>query len=111
MACHFENMKSGVCPIDDIDIAAVVGFHIVALDSDLAGILAIDFDATLVRRCRNRWDEIAHFLGMIGVLDVDGSDPSVKPSDKSEFPEENRRHALVGRMRSEPAAALAEFPA
>ena len=48
---------------------------------------------------------------MIGVSDVDGSDPSVKPSDKSEFPEENRRHALVGRMRSEPAAALAEFPA
>ena len=75
-----------------------VGFHIVALDRDFAGILAVDFDAALVSRRGNRRNKIANFRRMIRIADIDGANPGIKPGHKSEFSEENRRHAFIGRV-------------
>src|SRR5262249_28098099 len=42
---QLEDVHPGVCAIDQVDIAAVVGLHVVALDRDLAAVLAVDLDA------------------------------------------------------------------
>src|SRR3984893_1240776 len=58
---ELKNMQAGGGAIDDIDIAALVGFDIVGLDRHLAAVLALAGDAALVGRCRDRGNEIADF--------------------------------------------------
>src|SRR5215510_9588587 len=59
---QFQDMHAGIGAVDDVDVAAVIGFHIVALDRDLAAILAVDLDAALVGRLGDRRDEVADLL-------------------------------------------------
>src|SRR5437868_2463580 len=63
VAGQFQDVQTGVCAVDHIDVAAVVSFHVVALDRDLAAILIVHLDAALVGGLRNRRNEIAGFLG------------------------------------------------
>jgi hypothetical protein len=49
LAGELQDVHAGIGAINDIDVAAIVGFHIVALDGDLTAILAIHLDATLRR--------------------------------------------------------------
>ena len=64
---HFEDVQSSVGPINNIDKSALIGLNIIALYRNLARILPIDLDATLVCCGRNRWDEVANFFRMIRV--------------------------------------------
>src|SRR5437588_788125 len=54
VAGDLEDMHPGIGAIDHVDVAAVVGLHVVALDRDLAAILAVDLDAALHRRLGDR---------------------------------------------------------
>ena len=107
-SCHFDNVKSGVGPINNIDISTLIGFDIVALYRHFADILSIDFDATLVCCRRNRWDEVANFFRMVRIAYIERTNSCIKPSHKSELSIENWRHALIGRMRAEATSALAK---
>src|SRR5215467_11177706 len=111
LAGEFENVEPRIGAIDHVDIAAIVGLHIVALDRDLAAVLAVDFDAALFRSLSNRRDEIAHLLGTIGVAQVNSPHAGIEPSDERELLIEYRRHAFVARVRAEAAAATAEISA
>jgi hypothetical protein len=50
LAGQFENVHAGIGSVDDIDVAAIIGLHVIGLDCDLAAILPIQLDAALVRR-------------------------------------------------------------
>jgi hypothetical protein len=51
-------MHPGIGAVDDVDIAAVVDVDIVGLDRDLAALLAVGLDKTLVGRLGDRRDVI-----------------------------------------------------
>src|SRR6476620_475990 len=70
-ARQFQNVQAGIGAIDDIDVAALVGFDIVGLDRDLASLLAIDGDAALVGRLGDGWDEVADLERMVGIANVE----------------------------------------
>src|SRR6266852_3843470 len=108
VAGDLEDMHPGIGAVDDVDVAAVVGLHVVALDRDLAAILAVDLDAALHRRLGDRRDEVADLLRRVRIADVDGAHAGVEPGDEGELLTEHRRRALVRRMRAEAAAARAE---
>src|SRR6476659_1334357 len=104
---QFENVHAGVGAIDHIDIAALVGFQVVALDRDLAAVLAVDLDAALVGRLGDRRDEIADLLRLVWVANIDGADAAVEPGEERHLLVEHRRRALVRGMRTESPAAIA----
>src|SRR3974390_485229 len=93
---YLENVKSSVGAINNIDISPLIGFDIVALYRDLADILPIDLDTTLVSCRRNRRYKVANFFRMIRVADIDRANSCIEPSYKGEFSKENRRHAFIG---------------
>src|SRR5215475_7533103 len=102
-------MKSSLGSINNVDISAVIGFNIVALDRNLADILPIGLDAALVCCRRNRRDEIANFCGVVRIAYIDRSNPGIEPGHKRELSVENRGYTLIGGMRAKAAAALAVF--
>src|SRR5215510_1089333 len=102
-------MKSSIGSINNVDISAVIGFNIVALDRNLADILPIGLDAALVCCRRNRRDEIANFFGVVRIAYIDRSNPGIEPGHKRELSVENRGYTLIGGMRAKAAAALAEI--
>ena len=104
-------MQAGIGAIDDVDIAALVGFDIIGLDRDLAAVLALDRNTTLVGRRRDRGNEMADFPGVIGIANVERAHAGIEERDERHLLVENRRHALVGRMRAEPPSPFAERPA
>src|SRR5688572_11482592 len=59
VAGQFQNVNTCVGAVDDVDVAAIVGLQIVALNRDLAAVLAVDLDAALGRRLGDRRDEVA----------------------------------------------------
>src|SRR6476660_2333346 len=95
--------------MNNVDISTLIGFNIIALYRNLADILTIDLDATLVCCRRNRWNEVANFFRMIRIAYIERTNTRIKPSYKSELSIENRGHALIGRMRAEATTALAEI--
>src|SRR5262245_3021537 len=95
---NFENVETGAGTIDYINVTPLIGFDIVALDGDLADVFAIDLDTTLIGGFGNRWNKIANFLRVIRVADIDGANTGIEPGHESKLPEENRSHALIGRM-------------
>src|SRR5262245_34578678 len=105
LAAQFQDVHAGIGAVDHVDVAAVVGLDVVALDRDLAAVLALHLDAALFSRLGDRRNEVADFPWAVGVAEVDGAYSRVEPGDESELLVENRRHALIGRMRSEPSAA------
>jgi hypothetical protein len=48
VAGQLEDVQAGVGAIADIDVAAIVGLDVVALDRDLAAVLAVNLNAALV---------------------------------------------------------------
>src|SRR5690348_16413357 len=68
---QFEDVQTGIGAVDDVDVAAVVGLDVVGLDRDLAALAALDRDAALVGRSRDRRNEVADFPGVIGIADVE----------------------------------------
>jgi hypothetical protein len=48
VAGQFENVHASIGAVDDVDIAAIIGLHVIGLDYDLAAVLTIHLDATLV---------------------------------------------------------------
>src|SRR4051812_21450597 len=108
---QFQNVQAGIGAVDDVDVAPRVGLDIVGLDRDLAALLLVDLDASLVGRRRNRGNEVADFGGMIGIANVERANAGVEERDEGHLLVEHRRHALVGGMRAEPTAALAEIAA
>src|SRR5579872_5890137 len=108
---QFQNVQAGVGAVDDVDIAALVGLDIVGLDRDLAAILAVDLDAALVGRRRDRWNEVTDLGRMIRIANIERANPAIEPGDERHLLVVDRRHALVGGMRAKPSAALAEIAA
>src|SRR5262245_19990816 len=70
-AGQFEDVHAGVGAIDHVDVAAVVGLQVVALDRDLAAVLAVDLDAALLGRLGDRGDEIADLLLRMTYVEVE----------------------------------------
>ena len=103
--------NAGVRAVDDVDVAAVVRLHIVALNCGLAAVLAVDLDATLVRRLGDRGDEVADFLRLIWIAYVDRAHAGIEVGDEHDLLVEHRRHTLICGMRAEPTASLAEVSA
>src|SRR6266702_6603164 len=99
-------MQARVGAVDDVDIAAVIGLDIVGLDRDLASLAALDRNAALVGGLRDRRDEIADLLGVIGIADVERAHPGIEEGDEGHLLVIDRRHALIRRMRAEAAAPL-----
>src|SRR6266516_477337 len=84
-AGEFEYVYTSVRSIYDIDEAAIVGLHVVSLDSHLAIVLAILLRATFVgcfSDCRNK---ISDFFWMIGIADVDGAHAGIEVAKKNDF--------------------------
>src|SRR5262245_34584706 len=107
---QLQDMQAGVGAIDNVDVAPVVHFHVVRLDRRLAAFLAIvEFDAALVGFARDLGNIVGHFLGAVGVSNIDGTYSSVEVREKHQSLVIDRRHVLVGGMRTEPATAAAEI--
>ena len=70
---------------------------------------AVDLDAALVGRLGDRRDEVAGFLRLVRIADVDRAHAGIEERHEGELAVEHRRHALVRRMRAEAPAALAEI--
>src|SRR5436309_2595445 len=70
-AGQLQDVQAGVGAVDHVNVATVVGLHVVALDRDLALILALDLHAALVSRLGDRRNEIGGFLGPVRIADVD----------------------------------------
>ena len=104
-------MQAGIGAVDDVDVAALVGLDIVGLDRDLAAVLAVDGDAALVGRRRDRRNEVADLPGMIGIANVERAHAGIEEGDERHLLVVDRRHAFVRGMRAEPPAALAEIAA
>jgi hypothetical protein len=73
-------MMEACGPINNKDISALIGLNIVALYRNLAGVLPIDLDASLVCCGCNRWDEVANFF-RIGIH-VDRTNPALNQVTK-----------------------------
>src|SRR5262249_16592251 len=111
LAGQLQNMHAGIGAVDQIDVAAVVGFHVVALDRGLAAVHSINLDAALVGRLRDRGDEGADLLRLIRVAHVDRAHAGIEVGDKGDLLVEHRRHALIRGMRAEASPTLAEISA
>src|ERR1700685_1340285 len=70
IAGQFQNVRAGIGAVDDVDIAAIVGLEVVGLDRDLATVLAVYLDTTLVGIGRDRRNEIANFGRVIGIANI-----------------------------------------
>ena len=104
---QLQNVHAGIGPVDDIDVAAVVGFDVVALDRRGAALLAVDLEAALLGCFRHRRDEMADLPGMIRIAHVERPHPAGEIGDEGEFLVKHRRRALVGGMGAEAHAAVA----
>ena len=72
---QLEDREARVGAVDHVDIAAVVGLHVVALNGHLAVILTVNLDAALIGRFRDRRNEVADFPP----ADEDHADRSREP--------------------------------
>src|SRR5262249_33583488 len=89
-AGQLQNMHAGIGTIDHIDVAAVVGLRVVALDRGLAAVHSIDLDAALVGRLRDRRDEVADLLRLIRVAHVDRAHAGIEVGDEDDLLGEHR---------------------
>src|SRR5947209_6766484 len=85
LAGQLQNVQPSVGAIDHIDVAAIVGLHIVALDRDLAAVLSVDLDAALVRRLGDRRDKEARFLRLVGIADIDRAHARIEERHEREL--------------------------
>src|SRR5271167_2729239 len=104
-------MKSRIGAIDNINVTALIGFHIVGLNRNLAAFLPINPNAALIGRFRDAWNEESHFLRMVGVAHIDRPHTRIEETYKSKFSIKVGCHALIGRMSPEAPTALAEIAA
>src|SRR6516225_2509958 len=95
LAGQLQNVHAGIGPVHHVDVAAVVGLDIVALDRGLAALLSVDLDAALVGCLGDGRYEVADLLRVEGIPDVDGAHPGVEPGRKRKLLIQHRRHALV----------------
>jgi len=95
LAGQLEDVETGVCAVDDVDVPALVGFDVVRLDRGLAPLPAIDRDAPLVGRARDGRNEVTGLSGMIRVADVHGPHAGIEEGDEGQLLIEHRRHALI----------------
>src|SRR5262249_20755058 len=108
---QLQNMHAGIGAIDHVDVAAVVGFHVVALDRGLAAVHSIDLDAAFGGWFRDRRDEGAGLLRVVRVGAGGRAHPGIEVGDEGDLLVRRRRHALIGGMRAEAAPTLAEISA
>src|SRR5215470_5353519 len=102
-------MQAGVGAVDNVDVAAVVHFYVVGLDRRLAALLAIvELYTALVGIGGDGRNIVGDLLGMVGVTDIDGTHTGVEVGEKHQSLVVDRRHVLVGGVRTEPAAAAAK---
>src|SRR4029453_17673566 len=62
LAGDLQNVQPGIGAVGHVDIAAVVGLDIVALDRRGAAFLAVDLEAALFLPLRHPRDEVTHLL-------------------------------------------------
>ena len=112
LAGQLENVQAGVGAVRDIDVAAVVGLGVVALDRRVAAaLLAADHAAALHRRLADRRNEVGDFLRLIRIAHVEHADPGIEEGDEGQLLIVGRAHVLVRGMRAEPPSPGAEIPA
>src|ERR1700692_1875525 len=112
LAVQLQDVQAGIDAIREINIAAVVGLRIVALDHGVAAtLLAQDHSAARLRRLGDRRDEITDLPGLIGVADVEHADAGIEEGDEGQLLVERRPEVLIGGMRAEAPAARAEITA
>src|SRR5712672_1121327 len=104
-------MHSGVGAIDDVDVAAIVYFHVIRLNRDFAFLIRALANAALVGLIGYGGDEISDFLRIVRVTNIDGAQAGIEMGDENDALVVNRRHALVRGMRAEATATAAEVAA
>src|SRR5262249_15134140 len=104
-------MHAGIGAIDEMNVAAVVGFHLVALNEGLATLSTVDFRTTVVGCLRDRWIEVTDLLRLVRVTNVHCTHAGIEIGDEGDFLVEHRCHAFIQGMRPETPAALAEISA
>src|SRR5919106_332342 len=82
LAAELEDMHAGVGAIDDVDVAARVGFDVVGLDRRLAAVLAVDLHAALVGLLGDRRDEVADLPGLEGIADIERAHAGIEEGDE-----------------------------
>jgi len=84
VAGQFENVHASIGAVDDVDIAAIIGLHVIGLDYDLAAVLTIHLDATLVGRRRDPRNEISDFFRVVRIADVNGAHAGIEVAEKDD---------------------------
>src|SRR5206468_9011732 len=95
LARQLEDVQTGVGAVDDVDVAALVGFDVVRLDRGFAPLPAIDRDAPLVGRPRDGRNEVTDLSRMIRVADIHGPHAGIEEGDERQLLIEHRSHALI----------------
>src|SRR5215472_12046067 len=111
LAGQLEDVQPRVRTVDDVDIAAIVDFDVVGLDSDLAAIRAVDLDAALVGRGGDGRDEVCDLARMVRIANVDRSNACVEVCEKENALVVDGGEVLVRRMRPEASTTRAEVAA
>src|SRR5262249_21091775 len=104
-----QNVEPGVRAIDNVDIPAVVGCHIVRLNHSPTDIrIALIWSAPIIRIRSDGRDEERDVFGFVRIADIKGGHASVEVRDEHDFLVERRPEFLVCRVRPEAATDVAE---
>src|SRR5579862_2157269 len=99
-----EDVHTGIGTVDGVDIAAVVHFHVVGLNGDLAVLVGSLAHAAFIGLVGHGRDVVSDFLGVELIANVDASHAGVEVRDEQHAVVIDRREALVRRMRTEASA-------
>ena len=91
-------MHSGVGAVDNVNITAIVRFHIIGLNRHLAAVLTLDLHATLIRVIGDRGDEKPHFLWLERITNIQCPNSAVEIRYGGDFVPEYRCETFVGGM-------------
>src|SRR6266850_6474289 len=108
LARELHDVQARVGAVGEIDQPAVVELAIVGLDRHLAARRPADVHAALVGVGGRRRDEIAGLARTEGIPDVDRANAGVEVGEEHELAVVDGRERLVGRVRTEAAAARAK---
>jgi hypothetical protein len=102
-------VQPGVRAVDNVDIPAVVAGDIVRLDHSPADIgVALVWATPKIGVLGDGGDEERHVLWVVRIADIEGAHTGIEVRDEDDLLEERRPELLIGGVRSEAAAPVAE---
>src|SRR5713101_613776 len=106
---ELEDVQAGVRAVDDVDAPAIVGRDVVRLDHLPADVrVALVGPAPEVGVRRHGGDEERYVVRVVRIADVECAHAGVEVRHEDELLVERRPELLIGRVRAETAALIAE---